>query len=198
MKFENITAVILSAGLSSRMKKFKPLLEVGNGQTFICYIVNKLGVLCNNVTVVSGHECKALEAHLKQNSDVRNYRVVYNRHYKLGMFSSLQTGLQESDSEWYLYHFVDQPSLPVEFYKLIFNQIHNDYNWIQPVSRRRKGHPILFDTVVKEIIMDSDLESNLRNVNKDSRIIKKFIEYDSQLIFQDIDTPEEYKNAEFK
>ncbi len=49
------------------------------------------------------------------------------------MFTSLQTGLTAAiNSDWILYHFVDQPGLPNKFYQEFIKQIDDEHNWIQP------------------------------------------------------------------
>ncbi|MDZ7765977.1 MAG: NTP transferase domain-containing protein [Melioribacteraceae bacterium] len=80
-------------------------------------------------------------------------KFVFNENYKSGMFTSLQAGLTNTNTNWYLYHFVDQPSLPLNFYSDFANQIDDQSNWIQPTYQNRKGHPILFDNYVKEMIL---------------------------------------------
>ncbi|MDZ7765978.1 MAG: nucleotidyltransferase family protein [Melioribacteraceae bacterium] len=49
-----LTGIILSAGLSGRMKAFKPLLKLPNGKTFIQSIVEKLSGVCDEIIVVTG------------------------------------------------------------------------------------------------------------------------------------------------
>ena len=187
-----ISAIILCAGLSSRMNQFKPLLSLSNGETFIQHLVNKLNNVCSQVVIVSGHNSEELNRHLIDIQNENDFEIVYNKNYKSGMFSSLQTGLVNRESDWYLYHFVDQPSLPNQFYEDFLRNLDNESNWIQPINEKGKGHPILFDSHVKDLIVRSDANSNLREVNKDSSIIKKYWECNSDSIFQDIDTPEDY------
>ncbi len=188
----NVTGIVLSAGLSGRMNAFKPLLKRPDGKTFIQSIVEKLSCVCDEIVVVTGFKRNKIEENLKSIKQKKKIIFVFNEDYKSGMFSSLQTGLTESHTKWYLYHFVDQPSLPNEFYIEFVNQIEDNFNWIQPVMKQRKGHPILFDDSVKSKIIESSYTNNLREISKDLAIKKKFWEYKNELIFQDIDTPEDY------
>jgi CTP:molybdopterin cytidylyltransferase MocA len=107
---------------------------------------------------------------------------------------SLQTGLSEAESQWYLYHFVDQPSLPISFYSEFVKQIDVQFNWIQPTYNNRKGHPILFDNQVRELILHCSESETLRDVARDKSINKKFWECGTDLIFEDIDTQNDFIN----
>ena len=130
MKYSNIHSLILSAGLSGRMVKFKPLAEY-NGKTFINNIILKLDQVCDKIIVVTGFNSDELMERLigeikqfDQTELVKKISFVHNDNYENGMFTSLQKGLtQARECEWVLYHLVDQPGLPEEFYKEFVEQI---------------------------------------------------------------------------
>lgn len=190
----HITGIVLSAGLSGRMNSFKPLLKLNNGKSFIHNIAYKLIQVCDEVVVVTGFKSNEIEENLNSIEQKEKLRFVFNENYKSGMFTSLQAGLTNTKSEWYLYHFVDQPSLPLNFYSDFIKQIDNQFNWIQPTHNNRKGHPILFDDFAKDKILESDFNNNLRDVTLDKSIKKKFWECKNELIFQDIDTQNDFIN----
>jgi len=189
----NLTGIILSAGLSGRMNAFKPLLTLKSGNTFIQTIFEKLSSVCDKIIVVTGFKSNEIEENLNSIEQKDKLRFVFNKNYKSGMFTSLQTCLSEAKSQWYLYHFVDQPSLPISFYSDFIQQIDDQLNWIQPTYSNRKGHPILFDYQVRELILQSSENKTLRDVAKDKSINKKFWECGTDLIFEDVDSPEEYR-----
>lgn len=188
-----ITGIVLSAGLSGRMNNFKPLLKLNNSKTFIQNIAEKLIIVCDHVIIVTGFKSNEIEENLNSIEKKDKLRFVFNKNYKSGMFTSLQAGLNETNSKWYLYHFVDQPSLPSEFYHNLIEQIDSSVNWIQPTFNNRKGHPILFNKAVKKLILGSDSSNNLRTISNNTLIKKKFFECDTELIFQDIDTLDDYR-----
>jgi len=191
-KKHHITGIILSAGLSGRMNTFKPLLKLNNGQTFLESITAKLAKVCNEIIIVTGFRSDDIAKDISELDERKKIKIVVNKNYTHGMFSSLQTGLTESQTKWYLYHFVDQPSLPLNFYSKFVQQIDKKFNWIQPTHNNKKGHPILFDDYVKRLILRSSENKTLRDVAKDKLIKKKYWECDTELIFQDIDTETEY------
>lgn len=193
-KNSHLTGIILSAGLSGRMNAFKPLLKLTNGKTFIHTIVEKLSSVCDEIIIVTGLNKNEIEESLSSAEQIKKVKFVFNENYKSGMFTSLQAGLKGANSSWYLYHFVDQPSLPLSFYSDFIQQIDDQFNWIQPTYQSRKGHPILFDNYVNQKILESSIDKTLRNVAQDKSIKKKLWECNTELIFQDIDTPEDFAN----
>lgn len=195
MMHHSITGIILTAGLSGRMNSFKPLLKLNDGKTFIQNIAGKLIQVCDEVIIVTGFKSNEIEENLNSIKQKEKLRFVFNENYQLGMFTSLQAGLREANSKWFLYHFVDQPSLPLSFYSDFIKQIDNQFNWIQPINNNRKGHPILFDDFVKNKILEISIDKTLRDVTQDNSIKKKFWECDTDLIFQDLDSPKDYKRT---
>ncbi len=188
----SVEGLLIAAGYSGRMGKFKPLVKY-NGESFVSVIARKLLTVCNKVTVVSGYNHKKLEDEIKKIGS-KNIQVVYNPLFAEGMFSSLKKGLEFIDpTAWVIYHFVDQPNLPDVFYKNFVSKINETVNWIQPVNKGRKGHPILFDAFIIELIKNTGLNSSLRDISRNKKIKKYFYETDHSQIFTDIDKPEDLK-----
>ncbi len=185
-----ITGLIISAGSSSRMGQFKPLLKY-NDSTFLENIILKRDLIASKIIIVTGYNSeKIIENLSKISSDVKSeIEVVFNSNYERGMFSSLQKGLEICDSDWIIYHFVDQPNLPKEFYLEISKQIRNGYNWIQPINKGRKGHPIIFNKNIRNQIIDSDINSTLRTISASKKINKYFWECKFKEVLSDFDYP---------
>lgn len=189
----SLNGIILSAGFSSRINDFKPLLQMPGGKSFICTIAGKLSQVCDKIIIVTGYMHKEVSEHVSESLKDVNYKIVFNPHYNEGMFSSLQAGVKESDSDWILYHFVDQPGLPDDFYSEFILQIDDSYNWIQPVNKGRKGHPVLFNKDVKRLILSGNQSESLKNIGHNKSVVKKYWEFESELIQQDIDTDTDYR-----
>lgn len=186
-----ITGIIISAGLSSRMGKFKPLLEY-EGKSFLVNIIDKLLSICENVIIVTGFNYKDIEKSILTKYDDR-VKCKYNNDYEKGMFTSLQKGVEEiKTADWIMYHQVDQPNLPGDFYINFVNEIDKNYDWIQPTYNERKGHPILFNYKVIQEILKAEAEGNLRLISSQDKIIKKLWSSKYSEIHTDIDTIEEF------
>ena len=189
-----IEAIIISAGYSSRMNEFKPLMKF-EGLPFILHVILKLSNCCEKVQVVTGYRSEDTEKGLTEWlhrspekawlekiggssatwSDLsRKVKYIFNPDYDQGMFSSLKTGLFSCQgAEWILYHFVDQPHIPGEFYHSFIKQISDNFNWIQPCYQRRRGHPILFHQSLFSEILQADNSSSLYQISQNSTIKKK-------------------------
>ena len=187
-----IYGLILSAGLSGRMKKFKPLLNYKN-KSFIQNIALKLDSVCEKIIIVTGYKANEVEENVNQLNLPFKIEFVFNSEFEKGIFTSLQAGLTKAkECDWILYHFVDQPGLPEVFYKKFVEQIDKKHNWIQPKIKEQKGHPILIKRNIFQIILNAPLNSNLRTISNDPKVNKKFWECGYTEIFQDVDTEEDY------
>ena len=192
MNQNKIHGLILSAGLSGRMKKFKPLLNY-KGKSFIQNIVLNLNSVCYKIIVVTGNKANEVKENVKHLNINSKIDFVHNERFEQGMFTSLQAGLVKAmESDWVIYHFVDQPGLPHKFYTDFIKQIDDDHNWIQPAIGKRRGHPILTHKSLFDLIINSSAGNNLREISKNSVVKKKFWECSYAEIFQDIDTEEDY------
>lgn len=213
MKMTQIVGLILSAGYSRRMHEFKPLMKYED-HPFIYLITLKLSLVCQKVYLVLGYraedimdelllwmERKPSEAWLDRTgfkeSDViglsRKVKFLINENYDDGMFSSLRAGLKSiPDSSWIFYHFIDQPHLPVSFYREIVTQIKPDRQWIQPGYQDTSGHPILMHPSLKRAILQADSSSNLKLVLKNNRITKSYWDCAYRQVLEDFDTPSDF------
>lgn len=193
-----ITGLIIAAGLSSRMGKFKPLLK-WNNKTFLANIIDKLIPVCDQIIIVTGNKSDLIRQFINENYVGSDYKIkcVVNDNYNSGMFSSIKKGIEElGETDWVLYHQVDQPNLPEEFYYEFVNEIDVKFDWIQPQINERKGHPILFNINVAEIIKKENIEGSLRSVSNSGLIIKKTWATNYNEILTDIDTPEDIRKME--
>ncbi len=188
---ENITGIIISAGFSKRMRKFKPLLMY-NGNSFLNNIATKLCLVCDDIIIVTGYNADQIKNHISEWDPIlkEKIKIIYNDNYKRGMFTSLKRGVEAiSKYDWVLYHFVDQPTLPNEFYEEFRKQIDLTNDWIQPIYKGQKGHPILFNEKVMDLIASAGDNSNLRNISSEGMINKTFWECKCPEILSDFDTP---------
>ena len=95
VKTENISAIILAAGLSKRMGQFKPLMELG-GQTIVERVVSLYrAVGLTDIGVVVGFRGEEIKAALTSSG----IRITVNRDFDKGMYSSIVTEVRDlSDS----------------------------------------------------------------------------------------------------
>lgn len=193
---KTITGIIISAGLSSRMGEFKPLLKI-NDIPFVVMIAGKIQNVCGKLIIVTGHRKSEISESM-ENFIRRGYlngdkiMIIENPDFERGMFTSLKAGLAASgDSDWYLYHFVDQPSIPEEFYGKFIAKIDENFGWIQPSFKMMKGHPILFSRKAAGKILEAPVDSNLKTIANDNSIPKLIWDCPYGQILHDMDTKED-------
>ena len=195
-----IFGLIISAGFSGRIKMFKPLADY-KGKTFLNNIIAKLDKVCNEIIIVTGFNFDELKTETIKNlrnenqiEVINKIKFVFNKSFPMGMFTSLQKGISEvKNCDWILYHFVDQPGLPENFYFDFIKQIEKDYNWVQPLHSGQKGHPILLSKNLFSLILNASKNSNLRDISQSQIVKKKYWDCNYAEIFQDIDTEEDYR-----
>ena len=73
-----LTGLIIAAGLSGRMDSFKPLLEI-NRKSFIQIIAEKLLFVCNEVIIVTGFNSAKIIDELRKKYLSDKCRVVFNK-----------------------------------------------------------------------------------------------------------------------
>jgi putative nucleotidyltransferase with HDIG domain len=187
----DITAVILSAGLSTRMGRFKPLLPLGTRRA-IERVVNlfQAGGI-DDILAVVGHRasevCEAIEP-LK-------IRRVINPDYRQGMFASVLTGLRALPDQCraFFIHPVDIPLVrPQTVQRLTAAFKNHSATVLYPTFNGRRGHPTLIRTCLVPSIMQwsgaGGLKGSLQCHEADSLELPVV----DEAILQDLDTPGDY------
>ena len=85
-------AVILAAGLSSRMKEFKPLLPVDGRPAAVGLAETLRGAGIDDIIIVTGHRREDLQEVIRE----QRLTESYNENYESGMFSSIQAVLAKA------------------------------------------------------------------------------------------------------
>lgn len=188
-----ISAVVLAAGLSSRMGQLKPLLPFGES-TVIEQIVSVLDACSvEEILVVTGYKEKLVADHLEECP----VSTVFNPDYESGeMFSSIQTGLRSihEESDAALIVLGDQPA--IEAYvveKVIFVYLEGKGKLVIPSYKMRRGHPILIDREHWQEILDLDVNQTLRDFFKHHNDEVFHIEVSTPSVLRDMDTKDDYR-----
>jgi len=192
-----VNGLLISAGLSGRMGQFKPLM-LYEDKSFVVTIVEKLLKVCEKVVVITGFQKEKIESIINSRFSI-HVECVFNPNYEKGMFTSLQAGLIElKNSDWIVYHFVDQPFHEKKFYKELVSQIEDTYDWVQPVYNGKEGHPVLFKKSIFEKILQADPSSSLRVIRDDNSTKIKKWECDYSQILNDFDTQSDMEKFNIK
>jgi molybdenum cofactor cytidylyltransferase len=189
-----ISAVILSAGESSRMGRPKALLPIG-GQTFIERIVGALKqTAVGEVIVVLGHN--AVE--MRQSIERLPVEILLNPDYKLGQLSSLRVAIRHlektAECDGILVHLVDHPYIDP---KLVENMIERFYASgkliVVPRHKGKRGHPVIFSRELFAELLAAPIDQGAKAVVNAHRGETLEVESQDAGVTVDIDTPELYR-----
>ncbi len=188
-----ISAVVLGAGLSTRMGRLKQLLPYGEHTVIEQVVATLLQSPVDEVLVVTGHERARIEAVLAP----WPVRMAFNPNYAASeMLSSVQTGLQAvtADSRAALLVLGDMPGLESSVVRLLVEAYHvrGDNAVYIPSYEMRAGHPVLVPRPYWEAILRLPPEASLRKVLRGKGTLVRWVEVDTPSVLRDLDTPGDY------
>ena len=196
MEFGKIIGIVLSAGYSSRMGTFKPLLPIGD-KTAIEGVLDTLrGAGVETVIGVTGFQRERLSSIFAE----KGIREAFNPDFEQGMFTSIRTGVAmaladgtESPEGFFLLP-VDCPLVPSEVLVQILKKHREEPDsFIVPCYRGKKGHPLFIPVQYGPEILAHDGEGGLKAVisRHEDRLIR--LETGVEAVVLDMDTPEGYQ-----
>ena len=156
--------------------------------------ISKFEVLCSRVIIVAGFQAEIIQEEIAKINSKSAYsfqiKFVYNENFSQGMFSSIQKGCNEINAPNFFITPGDCPLVKKETVKLLANQ---KGNVVIPSFNYKGGHPIKLSNEVKQKILETTPESNLRVVLNGFE--KKYINADDPGVLMDVDTQEDYQKA---
>jgi molybdenum cofactor cytidylyltransferase len=190
-----IPALVLAAGLSTRMGRPKAMLPLGTRETFLTRIVRTLqSAEVADVVVVLGHEADSIAESLERHR--LNPRVVFNPDYQSGQLSSVLAGLDTVDRPGVsamLLTLVDVPLVSATTVRLVVDRYRETLAPIvRPVRGVQHGHPVLIDRSLFEKLRKADPAVGAKAVVRAQVSAAGDVPVDDDGAFLDIDTPEEY------
>jgi len=191
-----IPAVVLAAGLSTRMGRPKALLPVGGGgDTFLTRTVRTfLDAGVDDVVVVVGHEAEAIVSTFARSA--LPARFVHNAAFSRGQFSSMLAGLRAIDRpgvEAMLLTLVDVPLVQASTVRAVLERYRRTHPPIvRPTSGLRHGHPVLIDRSLFDALHRADPDAGAKSIVRAHASPDGDIPIDDEGAFLDVDTPEEY------
>lgn len=135
-----ISAIILAAGESTRMREPKPLVRFRK-QTFLETILqNFKNAGIEDILIVLGHKADQITKKLNLSPD--DFTV--NKNYQFGQFSSVQTGVKnlQPNCTGVFLALVDQPQIGSDIIaKIRKNFEDNPDKIVIPTLKGKRGHP---------------------------------------------------------
>lgn len=182
-------AVIVAAGMSSRMGDFKPMLNIGSisiAQRIVATL-HQSGV--EKIVMITGYNAQALEHHLANNGLI----FLRNEHYETThMFDSAKIGFEylKDKCDRILFTPVD---IPLFTSATVAKLLASDAPLACPVCGGERGHPILISTSLFDKILSDSGENGLNGAISRCGAEMELINVDDIGILHDADTPEDYK-----
>ncbi|MFP5115597.1 nucleotidyltransferase family protein [Bacillaceae bacterium C204] len=186
-------AIVLAAGYSSRANAFKMTLPLGK-MSVLEQTISKFEGLCSRVIVVAGFQAELIQEEIVKINNKNAYsfqiKFVYNENFNQGMFSSIQKGCNEVNAPTFFITPGDCPLVKKETVQLIAE---HKGNVVIPSFHYKGGHPIKLSSEVKQKILETNPQSNLRVVLNSYE--KKYLNVEDPGVLMDMDTPEDYQTA---
>ncbi|UJF18339.1 molybdenum cofactor cytidylyltransferase [Vibrio sp. SS-MA-C1-2] len=181
----DIDCVMPAAGLSSRMGDWKMMLPYKEGTILDISIDNAL-TFCRRVILVAGFNAEQL---IERYQDRAEILVVTNETYLSGMFSSIQRGVAEVETEHFFIAHGDLPCLTYHIYEQMWQQRGDEV--VMPIYGDKNGHPVIFPNKWRSVLLSQPLDSKMKKLVMSSN--PTFVTLESAEILHDIDTPDAYQ-----
>jgi molybdenum cofactor cytidylyltransferase len=147
-----VGAVVLAAGMSSRMGEVKQLLRFGERMLLEQVLDNVRGSRVDEVVLVLGYAAEAIMECVPR----KNVKVVINNDYREGMGTSLRAGLSavSPQIDAALIVLADQPMVRPATLNLLMHQYRESKGQIiVPMYKGFRGNPVLLDRSVFPEVM---------------------------------------------
>lgn len=183
-----IGALIVAAGMSSRMGQFKPMLNIGSISVAQRIIATLQQAGATKIVMVTGYNATVLERHLAGNGII----FLRNDNYETTqMFDSVKIGLQylQDKCDKILFTPVDVPLFTAQTVNTL---LESGAELACPMCMGQQGHPILIGSrLIPEILSDCG-QQGLKGAMDRCSIPLLRMEVDDPGTIHDADTPEDF------
>ncbi len=189
---ENMTyaALIVAAGMSSRMGDFKPMLNVGSISIAQRVVANFQQAGVDKIVMITGYNATLLERHLAGNGIV----FLRNENYETTqMFDSVKIGLEylRDKCDRILFTPVDIPLFTAATVQTL---LESGAELASPVCEGEIGHPTLIASRLVGAILSDSGAGGLRGALERCGAEMARIPVDDRGVLHDADTPEDYRS----
>ena len=182
-------AVVVAAGMSSRMGDFKPMLSIGEISVAQRVVATLRQAGAERVVVVTGYNADELERHLSKSGAV----FVRNEEYRTTeMFDSALIGLKyiRGKCDRILFTPVDVPLFTAATVRELLD---SGAELACPVCGGQRGHPILMSPDVVDRLLRDSGEDGLKGALGRCGVPMTLVDVPDPGILHDADTPEDYR-----
>jgi CTP:molybdopterin cytidylyltransferase MocA len=159
MNREKISAIILAAGMSTRMGAFKPLMPIGN-TTAVENIIRMFRLSgIGDISIVTGFRAEDVSSALKH----QEVRLLLNESYADGMLSSIKTGIKNLHPGCEAF-FILPTDIPLVRFTTVnaLSAACRPGNILYPTFQGRRGHPPLISKCFSRSILNFNGDGGLQ------------------------------------
>ena len=183
------SAIVLAAGLSSRMEYNKLLLPLNGSTVLESTIKALLGSNVERIVVVLGRGRESFEKILMKYP----VETAFNDKFANGQSTSVKAGvLSAGDGEDLLFCMGDQPLITSEGINKILEKLSEQKTMIVPVYKGEKGSPVLFSSKWSNMLRSLEGDKGGRLIMLEHPEEVEYVEIDDPDFFLDADTYEDY------
>lgn len=188
---DSLAAIIVAAGYSFRMKRFKPLLSLGGSTVLEKAVHSFQNAGIKDIRVVVGHRANELSPVL----DRLGVQTIVNTNYSEGMFSSVTAGvksLRPAVTGFFLLP-VDNPIVNRDTLEMLQNAFFStEFGIVYPIYQGMRGHPPLISNHYVKKVLDWNKPGGMRALLEQYEHDVIEVEVVDPGILLDMDTPEDY------
>jgi molybdenum cofactor cytidylyltransferase len=193
LRADEVSAIILAAGLSRRMGAFKPLLRFGPTTVIEACIENIRAGGVENVVVVLGESPQA--AKLKRHLRYARVTFAFNPDPNSEMSASLACGIRAlpDDARAIIINPADHAAVPAEVVAQLIAEWRSGAKLIKPTWNGRGGHPVLVDLSFRGELLSLDPQTGLKGLFDEHTDDVRCVPVTSNFIARDLDTWDDYR-----
>ena len=186
-----ITAILLAAGKSVRMKGENKLIKKINGIPMLKHSVqNILDSNIDEIIIVVGFQSESVKKIIDKNKKIK---FIFNKDFETGMASSIKIGLENlsTKTENFFISLADMPTVNMNIYNELI-KFKDKKEIIVPIYKGQQGNPVLFSVLMKNKIKNikGDIGAKkILEINKE-KILN--VEINDECIKKDFNTKENF------
>ena len=186
-----VSAIVMAAGLSSRMgEQNKLLLPFKNKSIIETTIANIIGAGMEEIIIVLGDEADKIKNAIID----LPVKTIYNPDYKNGLTGTIQQGIRQAKGNGFMLCLSDM---------VLINsgeqQVFIDPHCIcVPVYNGQKGNPVLFSSNYKEKILSEKEKEGCKGIVQANKENIFMVEMQTSHVLQDIDSLDDYNKLILK
>jgi CTP:molybdopterin cytidylyltransferase MocA len=192
---DDISAVILSAGYSTRMKTPKAFLKFDQNKTFLEHIIETyiLSGISNIILVINPDLENHVEYLILKNKYEHYIKLVVNHFAERGRFYSLKLGLLNTEHPYTFLQNIDNPFISMNLLESMIN-VSGHSGLVVPACHGRDGHPLLLSKfVVNTLLNHHGNDFNLKIELNQGLFKKVILDWPDKHVLMNINTEDEYQ-----